>query len=97
MTKYGLKADALLLFNNGFTSKEVSEKLGLSQKTAGEWRQYFDGLGLITFGLKLNYENSIAVLNNRLSKMLQNPESSIVEIEKLIRSIQTLTNINNNK
>lgn len=77
------KAKALELYKMDLSQKEISEKLGITEKTIGKWSKVWKQADTIEI-------TTLANLKNRLLEMSTNKETPVVDIKNLISVIQQL-------
>lgn len=77
--------EAIGLFEKGLMQKEIAKKLGVTEKTIGNWLKPYKEL-------HENKMESLKNLNVRLQELTKNPETSIDEIERVNQLIKDLQN-----
>ena len=77
------KAKALELYKLDLTQKQISEKLGVGEKTIGKWAKDWKQAQTLE-------TTTLTNLKNRLLEMSTNKATSIVDIKNLISVIHQL-------
>lgn len=77
------KAKALELYKLDFTQKQISEKIGVGEKTIGKWAKDWKQAQSVE-------ATTLTNLKNRLLEMSINKATPIVDIKNLISVIQQL-------
>lgn len=84
-TKTAEKLEAIQLLKTGLTQKEVSERVGVTEKTLGKWAKECHHAQKIE-------ADTLTNLKNRLFAITGDKTTPIVDIKNLVSIIQQLEN-----